>query len=53
METVRTQRKPLSNEVVPILPLYRSAPALEVRLEDFELSAIDRLRGTQTFPNFF
>ncbi|CAI0381295.1 unnamed protein product [Linum tenue] len=29
---------------VPTLPLYRSAPSLEVRLEDFELYAIDRLR---------
>ncbi|XP_060669227.1 probable DNA primase large subunit isoform X1 [Ziziphus jujuba] len=45
METVRTQRKPLSKEVVvPTLPLYRSPPSLEVRLEDFELFAIDRLR---------
>ncbi|GMN49273.1 hypothetical protein TIFTF001_018446 [Ficus carica] len=26
------------------LPLYRSAPVLEVRLEDFELFAMDRLR---------
>uniref|UniRef100_A0A7N0TK98 DNA primase large subunit C-terminal domain-containing protein n=1 Tax=Kalanchoe fedtschenkoi TaxID=63787 RepID=A0A7N0TK98_KALFE len=26
------------------LPVYRSAPSLEVRLEDFELFAIDRLR---------
>ncbi|XP_016191070.1 probable DNA primase large subunit isoform X1 [Arachis ipaensis] len=28
----------------PTLPLYRSAPELEVRLEDFESFAIDRLR---------
>lgn len=51
MEIVRSQRKAhgatatAANDVVPTLPLYRSAPALEVRLEDFELFAIDRLRG--------
>ncbi|KAI4384225.1 hypothetical protein MLD38_002408 [Melastoma candidum] len=28
----------------PSLPLYRSPPPLEVRLEDFELFALDRLR---------
>ncbi|PON54961.1 DNA primase large subunit/archaeal [Trema orientale] len=44
MEAVRSQRKSLSNDVVSTLPLYRSAPALEVRLEDFELFAMDRLR---------
>ncbi|KAF4390549.1 hypothetical protein F8388_006046 [Cannabis sativa] len=44
MQTVRTQRKPLVNDVFSPLPLYRSAPALEVRLEDFELFAMDRLR---------
>ncbi|XP_059656634.1 probable DNA primase large subunit [Cornus florida] len=46
MEVVRSQRKSLSaaEDVVPTLPLYRSAPELEVRLEDFELFAIDRLR---------
>jgi len=27
------------------LPTYRAAPQLEVRLEEFELFAIDRLRG--------
>ncbi|PKI76981.1 hypothetical protein CRG98_002484 [Punica granatum] len=32
------------NDAIPALPLYRSAPPLEVRLEDFELYAIDRLR---------
>ncbi|XP_015572159.1 probable DNA primase large subunit isoform X2 [Ricinus communis] len=36
--------KPQPNDVVPTLPLYRCAPALEVRLEDFELYAMDRLR---------
>ncbi|XP_062110777.1 probable DNA primase large subunit [Humulus lupulus] len=44
MQTVRSQRKPSVNDVVSTLPLYRSAPALEVRLEDFELFAMDRLR---------
>ena len=27
------------------LPTYKAAPQLEVRLEEFELFAIDRLRG--------
>ncbi|OVA09575.1 DNA primase large subunit [Macleaya cordata] len=44
MEIVRSQKKISTSDVVPILPLYRSAPVLEVRLEDFELFAIDRLR---------
>ncbi|CAK7336135.1 unnamed protein product [Dovyalis caffra] len=47
MEIVKPQwRKPplSSNDAVSTLPLYRSAPSLEVRLEDFELYAIDRLR---------
>ncbi|KAL3511460.1 hypothetical protein ACH5RR_030861 [Cinchona calisaya] len=45
MEAVRSQKKPaVADDVVPTLPLYRTAPALEVRLEDFELYAIDRLR---------
>lgn len=43
--TQRTRTNPL-NDVVSALPLYRSAPPLEVRLEDFELFAMDRLRGT-------
>ncbi|XP_010250659.1 PREDICTED: probable DNA primase large subunit [Nelumbo nucifera] len=43
MEIVRSQSK-ITADAVPTLPLYRSAPALEVRLEDFELFAIDRLR---------
>ncbi|CAD5179592.1 unnamed protein product [Musa acuminata subsp. malaccensis] len=47
MEIVRSQRKPADAAVVPALSLYRSAPALEVRLEDFELYAIDRLRVLQ------
>ena len=54
MEIVRSQRKVSSAaaayDVVPTtLPLYRSAPPLEVRLEDFELFAIDRLRGLFSF----
>ncbi|CAN6550978.1 unnamed protein product [Malus baccata var. baccata] len=44
MQAVRSQRKSFVKEVVPTLPLYRSAPALEVRLEEFELFALDRLR---------
>ncbi|KAJ7945572.1 DNA primase large subunit [Quillaja saponaria] len=46
MEIVRSQRKssPSNAGVVTSLPLYRSAPPLEVRLEDFELFATDRLR---------
>lgn len=53
MEIVRSQRKASSSaayDVVPTtLPLYRSAPPHEVRLEDFELFAIDRLRGLFSF----
>ena len=45
MEIIGSQRRPVHIDVVPILPLYRSAPPLEVRLEDFELYAMDRLRG--------
>nr|GLL33347.1 probable DNA primase large subunit [Ipomoea trifida] len=45
MEIVRSERKPsVSNGIISTLPIYRSAPPLEVRLEDFELYAIDRLR---------
>ncbi|KAF9686188.1 hypothetical protein SADUNF_Sadunf03G0132600 [Salix dunnii] len=47
MEIVKPQWKkpsPSANDAVSTLPLYRSAPSLEVRLEDFELYAIDRLR---------
>ncbi|GAB2214387.1 hypothetical protein Droror1_Dr00018730 [Drosera rotundifolia] len=50
MEILRSQRKPpLSADAggVSSLPLYRSPPELEVRLEDFELFAIDRLRVLQ------
>ncbi|KMT07427.1 hypothetical protein BVRB_6g150500 [Beta vulgaris subsp. vulgaris] len=46
MEILRSQKKSSSDDiaVVSTLPLYRSPPQLEVRLEDFELFAIDRLR---------
>ncbi|XP_024017634.1 probable DNA primase large subunit [Morus notabilis] len=44
MESARSHRKSIANDVVSTLPLYRSAPALEVRLEDFTLFAMDRLR---------
>ncbi|KAK9108518.1 hypothetical protein Syun_024529 [Stephania yunnanensis] len=44
MEVVPTHRKAAVPDATPALPLYRSAPQLEVRLEDFELFAIDRLR---------
>ncbi|WRX14495.1 DNA primase large subunit [Theobroma cacao] len=45
MQVVRCHRRSSSNDVVvSTLPLYRSAPPLEVRLEDFELFAMDRLR---------
>ncbi|KAJ8759066.1 hypothetical protein K2173_003304 [Erythroxylum novogranatense] len=44
MDRLRLQSKPPSNDDFTTLPLYRSAPSFEVRLEDFELYAIDRLR---------
>ncbi|XP_021899643.1 probable DNA primase large subunit [Carica papaya] len=44
MEVIRSQRRSAPNDVVSTLPLYRSAPPLEVRLEDFESFAMDRLR---------
>ncbi|GAB2297732.1 hypothetical protein Dimus_031819 [Dionaea muscipula] len=48
MEIVRSQRKlPAANAVSSSLSLYRSPPELEVRLEDFELFALDRLRVLQ------
>jgi hypothetical protein len=52
MEIVRSQKKALHSDAVSTFPLYRCAPPLEVRLEDFELFAIDRLRGNR-FPFFF
>eukprot|EP01018_Ginkgo_biloba_P022762 Gb_25309 [translate_table: standard] len=33
----------------PRLSFYQSAPALEVRLDDFELFAVDRLRGSVNY----
>ena len=46
MELHRSQRKSsTATTSSTTLPLYRSAPPLEVRLEEFELYAIDRLRG--------
>lgn len=46
MEVIRSQKRTVSNDVVstPTLPLYLTAPHMEVRLEEFELFAIDRLR---------
>ncbi|PIN08357.1 Eukaryotic-type DNA primase, large subunit [Handroanthus impetiginosus] len=47
MEAVGSRRKfsqSSAGDAISTLPLYRSAPELEVRLEDFELYAIDRLR---------
>ncbi|CAH9085949.1 unnamed protein product [Cuscuta epithymum] len=45
MEIVRSESKPsVSGGVVSTLPIYRSAPPLEVRLEDFEQFAVDRLK---------
>ncbi|KAK1258999.1 putative DNA primase large subunit [Acorus gramineus] len=45
MEIVRSQRKTSdSSAAAQTLSLYRSAPDIEVRLDDFELFAIDRLR---------
>ncbi|CAG7903843.1 unnamed protein product [Brassica rapa] len=46
MEVIRSQKRTASNDVVsnPKIPLYLTAPPLEVRLEEFELFAIDRLR---------
>ncbi|KAL1207595.1 putative DNA primase large subunit [Cardamine amara subsp. amara] len=46
MNPILPQKRTASNDVVssPKLPLYFTAPAMEVRLEEFELFAIDRLR---------
>lgn len=47
MQVIRPQKKASHTDVVQhhtTLPLYRSAPPLQVRLEDFELYAVDRLR---------
>jgi hypothetical protein len=46
MEIVRSQRQlAAAGGGGGVLPTYRAAPQLEVRLEEFELFAIDRLRG--------
>ncbi|KAK8928378.1 putative DNA primase large subunit [Platanthera zijinensis] len=45
MEIIRSQKKTSDDEAASNLSLYRRAPDLEVRLDDFELYAIDRLRG--------
>ncbi|KAI3467733.1 hypothetical protein Pfo_024396 [Paulownia fortunei] len=44
MEIVGSRRKSSAGDAISTLPLYRSAPELEVRLEDFELYAVHRLR---------
>lgn len=48
---IAPQRKVSSDDVgvASTLPVYRSPPELEIRLEDFELFAIDRLRGYSLF----
>jgi hypothetical protein len=53
MEIVRSHRQIAAEAAAGVgcgggaggLPTYRVAPQLEVRLEEFELFAIDRLRG--------
>lgn len=48
MEIIGSRRKSLlspAGDAAPTIPIYRSAPELEVRLEDFELYAVHRLRG--------
>lgn len=51
MEPYRAQRKSSSStSSSTTLPVYRSAPSLEVRLEEFELYALDRLRGLIFLP---
>jgi len=44
MEIVRSPRQ-VAAAGAGGLPIYKTAPQLEVRLEEFELFAIDRLRG--------
>lgn len=55
MEIVRSQRRNGSDGSAgaAALPLYKSAPSLEVRLEEFERCAIDRLRGKLSLHNTF
>ncbi|XP_047968030.1 probable DNA primase large subunit [Salvia hispanica] len=47
MEIIGSRRKSFlspAGHAAPTIPIYRSAPELEVRLEDFELYAVHRLR---------
>ncbi|KAJ0256166.1 DNA primase large subunit [Hirschfeldia incana] len=46
MEVIRSQKRTASNDASSNhkIPLYLTAPQMEVRLEEFELFAIDRLR---------
>ncbi|XP_020253481.1 probable DNA primase large subunit isoform X1 [Asparagus officinalis] len=45
MEILRSKRASTAEAQTPrSIPLYRSAPDIEVRIDDFELYAIDRLR---------
>nr|VDD22171.1 unnamed protein product [Brassica oleracea] len=46
MEVIRSQKRTPSNDTLsnPKIPLYLTAPQMEVRLEEFELFAVDRLR---------
>ncbi|CAH8383086.1 unnamed protein product [Eruca vesicaria subsp. sativa] len=46
MEVIRSQKRTPTNDTVsnPKLPLYFTAPTMEVRLEEFELFAVHRLR---------
>ncbi|KAG6425511.1 hypothetical protein SASPL_115952 [Salvia splendens] len=47
MEIIGSRRKSFlspASDAAPTIPIYRSAPELEVRLEDFELYAVHRLR---------
>jgi len=51
MEIVRSHRQlAAAAGGAGALPTYRAAPQLEVRLEEFELFAIDRLRGAGLLP---
>ena len=52
MEVFGSYKKHIHNDVVSTLPLYRSAPPLEVRLEDFELFAMDRLKGNPVLLSY-
>lgn len=47
MEPFRSHRKSSTNATPTTLPVYRSFPPLEFDLYDFELYAIDRIRGSR------